>query len=87
METTFNWNVQEKFGGAVFKESGEAGIGVIIRNSRGKVMASLVENFLKPSLFETVELLAARQVVILVKELSFENSIFEYDSKTIIKSF
>ena len=29
METIFNWNVQDKFDGAVFEELGEAGIGVI----------------------------------------------------------
>ena len=49
-------------------------------------MASLAEKFLKPSSVETVELLAARRVIILVQELGFENSIFEGDSKTIINS-
>ncbi|KAL0005237.1 hypothetical protein SO802_012798 [Lithocarpus litseifolius] len=74
------------FDNAVFEESGEAGIGVIIRNSRGKVMASLAEKILKPSSVETVELLAARRAVILVQELGFKNSIFEGDSETVINS-
>ena len=75
------------FDGVVFEESGEVGIGVIIRNSRGEVMASLAKKFLKSSSVETVELLATKQAIILVQELGFENSIFEGDFETVIIAF
>ena len=44
------------FDGAIFEDSGEIGIGVIIQNSRGEVMTSLAKKILNPTSVEMVEL-------------------------------
>ena len=41
----------------------EAGIGVIIRNPRGEVMAALSEKIQKPPSIEILELLAAKRAM------------------------
>lgn len=43
METPLPGMYKTNFDGAVFEDSGEAKIGVIIRNSRGEIMASLAK--------------------------------------------
>ena len=43
METTFVGIVQDHYNSAVFEESGEARTGVVIRNYKGEVKASLLE--------------------------------------------
>lgn len=52
-----------KFRWATFNKRDEAGIGVIIHNSRGEVMAALSEKIQKPSSAEILELLAAKRAV------------------------
>ena len=88
METPSPGMYKTNFDRAMFEDSGKAGIGVIIRNSRGEVMASLAKKIKNKknnrSSVETVELLAARWAVILVQELDFENSIFEGESEIVI---
>ena len=86
METPSPGMYKTNFDCAMFEDSRKAGIGVIIRNSRGEVMASLAKKKKKinPSSVEIVELLAARWAVILVQELDFENSIFEGESEIVI---
>ena len=86
METPSPGMYKTNFDCAMFEDSRKAGIGVIIRNSRGEVMASLAKKKKKfnPSSVEIVELLAARWAVILVQELDFENSIFEGDFEIVI---
>ena len=51
------------FDGAMFNERDEAGIGVIIRNPRGEVMAAFSEKIQKPHSAEILELLAAKRAV------------------------
>ena len=48
----------------VFGESNSAGIGVVIRNSGGRVLAALSEKILKPQSADLVEILAARRAVL-----------------------
>lgn len=67
------------FDGAVFEDSSEAGIGMVIQNSAGEVMASLSEKIPFPSMVEAVEVLAARCAVKLVQEVGLAESIFEGD--------
>ena len=67
------------FDGAMFNERDEAGIGVIIRNPRGKVMAALSEKIQKPPSVEILELLAAKRAVRFSLETGFNKSIFEGD--------
>ena len=51
------------YDGAVFQETNEAGIGVIIRNQAGKVMATLVQKVRYPQSVECIEAWAAKRAV------------------------
>ena len=78
--------VKVNFDGAMFNERDEAGIGVIIRNPRGKVMATLSEKIQKPPSAEILELLVAKKAVRFSLETGFNKSVFEGDSELVIKS-
>lgn len=56
------------FYGAMFSESDDVGIGVIILNSAGKVMAALSEKIQEPPSVMTCQLLAARRAVQFTKD-------------------
>ena len=72
------------FDGALFEE-GEVGIGVVARNHRGKVMASLsLWKNTNSSSVVTLEMLAARRAILYAQELGIGKSIFEGDSKIVI---
>ncbi|XP_030963604.1 uncharacterized protein LOC115984727 [Quercus lobata] len=62
-----------------------AGLGVVVRNSEGAVLAALSEKIVKPQSAELVEILAARRAVLFSSESGFHNSIFEGDSSSVIK--
>ncbi|KAL0013621.1 hypothetical protein SO802_000690 [Lithocarpus litseifolius] len=64
----------------------EAGLGVVIRNSRGQVMVALSEKIKKPPSVVALELLAARRAAVSVFETGFQNSVFEGDSLAVVKS-
>ena len=74
------------FDGAMFEENDNAEIGIIVRNSRGKVMAALSEKIPKPSLVEMLEMLATRRAVKFVQEIGLHDPIFEGDSLVGIKA-
>ena len=57
------------YDGAVFEESGEAGIGVVVRNGNGEVLAALLEKIPYPGTVELVEILVAKRVVRFIVEL------------------
>ncbi|XP_050290308.1 uncharacterized protein LOC126728547 [Quercus robur] len=78
--------MKTNFDGALFGESDQAGLGVVIRNSEGQVMATLLEKIQKPHSVQSVELLTARRAVTFCIETGFQNSIFEGDSELVIKS-
>ena len=69
------------FNGAVFADTREAGIGVVIRNSKG-----LSEKISNPSSIALLEFLAARRVALFISEVGLDNSILEVDSEVIINS-
>ena len=71
------------YDGAVFAESEEAGIGVIIRDVKGLVIVALAEKIPYPSSVEVLEALAARRVARFVVELSLTVSKFEGDSEVV----
>ena len=77
--------VKVNFDGALFGESDCAGLGVVVYNSEGAVLAALSEKIMKPQSAELVEILAARRAVLFSSELGFHNSIFEGDSSSVIK--
>ena len=74
------------FDGAMFGESDEAGLRVVIHNTEGQVMAALPEKIKKPHSVQIVELLATRRAVKFSIETGFCHAIFEGDSEVIIKS-
>lgn len=76
--------VKTNFDGAMFVESDQAGIGVVVRNNRGQVMVALAEKIPKPASTETLKVLAARRAVQFIHELGFVHSIFEGDAETVI---
>ncbi|XP_023918538.1 uncharacterized protein LOC112030088 [Quercus suber] len=80
-----NW-IKTNFDGAVFKERAETGLGSIIRNDRGLVMATLTQIIPLPTFVEMVEVLAARRALIFAKELGFEKVILEGDSEIAIRA-
>ena len=74
------------FDGAVFRDEEKAGIGVIIRNSQGMVMASLSQKISLPQTVVELETLAATRAMEFSIELGFSKVIIEGDSETVIKA-
>ena len=74
------------FDGAIFAEEGLAGLGVVIRNGHGLIMASLTQQI--PLLGSVIELevLVAWKALELTIELGFDNITLEGDSEVLIKS-
>ena len=65
----------------------EAGIGVIVRNDRGEMLAVLSVKIPYLGSVVLVEVLAARKGVQFIMELGITQSIFEGDSKIVYKAF
>ena len=74
------------FDGAVFKEKGEAGIGVVVRDSHGMVIASLTEKIQLPSSSDEVEALAAVRAMTLAMDLNLPSFIVKGDSEVVISA-
>ncbi|XP_050263892.1 uncharacterized protein LOC126708117 [Quercus robur] len=74
------------YDGAVFSESREVGIGVVVRNAKGKVIAALAEKILYPSSVEVLEALAARRAVKFIVELGIAGSDFKGDSELVCRA-
>ncbi|KAK9983869.1 hypothetical protein SO802_033394 [Lithocarpus litseifolius] len=62
------------------------GLGVIIRNNLGQVLASLSEQIQLPFSSDLVEALAAARAISFAQELNFSNFILEGDSELVIKA-
>ncbi|XP_075670417.1 uncharacterized protein LOC142640223 [Castanea sativa] len=78
-----NW-VKINFDGATFAASSSAGLGAIIRNDLGLVMAAFTQPIPLPTSVEMVEVLAARSALCFAKDLGFSKLIVEGDSKIAI---
>lgn len=74
------------FNEAMFDDTNEVEIGVVIQNSHVEVMASLSEKIHKPSLVTVLELLAARRAVLFVREIDLHQIVLEGDSEFVISS-
>ena len=72
--------VKINFDGAIFQEKDEAGLGAIIRNDHGLVMAALTQVIPLPTSVEMVEVLAARRALSFAHELGFDHIILEGNS-------
>ena len=79
-------SVKTNYDGAMFAESNMAGIGVVVRNSEGRVLAALSEQIVKPPSVEILELLAARRAVSFTAESGFDQLICEGDSESVVNS-
>ncbi|KAL0009466.1 hypothetical protein SO802_010968 [Lithocarpus litseifolius] len=78
--------LKANFDGAIFQDRNEAGIGIIIRNDHGLVMAALTQVIPLPTSVEIVEVLAARRALIFAYELGFNRIILEGDSEIAIRA-
>ena len=78
--------VKTNFDGAIFEDLQEAGIGVIIRNSKGEVLAALSKRIPTPSSVVILESFAARRAVQFIHEIGLRSSIFNCDSTTSISA-
>ena len=74
------------FDGAVFRETDEAGLGVVVCDHQGKVMASMFEKIKLPSSSNEVEALAAMRAISFALELHLPSIIVEGDSELIIST-
>ena len=74
------------FDGAVFSDLDAAGLGVVIRDSRGRVIGALAERIPIPTSPAIVEALACWRAMVFAKELSLLDAIFEGDAELIIKA-
>ena len=72
---------ETNFDSAMFHDSGEAGLGLVIWNHEGEVMAGLSEKIPFPPSVTQLELIVARRVALLVQEVGLRNSILEGDWK------
>lgn len=74
------------FDGATFKDKNLTGLGGVIRNDKGLVMAAFTQIIPLPTSIETVEVLAARSALVLALELSLNQVQLEGDSEIIFKA-
>ena len=72
--------IKINFDGAVFKDDERAGIGMVVRDSHGLVLASLSQNIPLPHSVVTLETLAACRALEFSLELGFDKAILEGDS-------
>ena len=77
-------SVKTNFDGAIFEELDAAGVGVVVRNSSGELLAALSEIIPLPSSILALETIAARRAVSFLHELGLDSSIFEGDSESSI---
>ena len=78
--------VKISFDGAVFSASNLSGIGVVIRDSNGAVLASCSQKIPQAYKAEVIEALAALEALSSVFELGFRSAILEGDSLGLIQA-
>ncbi|KAK7834714.1 hypothetical protein CFP56_024174 [Quercus suber] len=72
------------FDGAIFESSGRVGLGVVVREAEGMVIATLSPNIQLPSSVDLVEALAAWHALILAQEINLAHLVVEGDSLKVI---
>uniref|UniRef100_A0A2N9H8G1 RNase H type-1 domain-containing protein n=1 Tax=Fagus sylvatica TaxID=28930 RepID=A0A2N9H8G1_FAGSY len=73
------------FDGAIFKESNAGGIGVVIRDNAGMVIATLSQKVHGTHTVEMIEALAAKRAIIFAKEVGVADVEFEGDAENVIR--
>ena len=79
-------SLKVNFDGALFKDIGKVGLGVVIRNNQGQAIASLSEQIPLPFSSDVVEALAAARAISFARELGCFSFILEGDSDVVIKT-
>jgi ribonuclease HI len=72
------------FDGAIFKESKSRGIGVVIQDNTGMVIATLNQKVHGTHMVEMIKALAARRAIIFAKEVGIDDVEVEGDAETVI---
>ena len=78
--------VKVNYDGAIFQNSYDAGLGVVIRDHTGQAIAALSQKIKYPHSVEATEGLAARRAVQFVVDLGLSEAKFEGDSTTITEA-
>ena len=71
---------------AVFRDSNNAGIRAVIRDSEGRMIASLVEKIPLAQIVANVEAAVARRTILFAKDLNLSSIILEGDSEIITRA-
>ena len=71
--------------GVIFNKLNCAGLGIVIRNSEGSVIAALSEKVTLPPSVDDLEAVAWRRLVTFAMELGLQEVIFEGDSEVVYK--
>ena len=74
------------FDGTTFKDINKAGVGIVIRDGFGQVLASLLKHIQLPYSLDLVEAMAAARAIYFTAELGFSSYVLEGDSELIIKA-
>lgn len=74
------------YDGAMFTKLGEVGIGIVVRNEKGEVMASIAKKIPSPESIEMLEALAARRAAIFSVELGLHQVVIKGDSEIVFKA-
>ncbi|XP_075633501.1 uncharacterized protein LOC142605960 [Castanea sativa] len=86
LHALFSPLVKVNFDGAVFQDLGEVSSGVVVRDSQGKVLASMSEKILLPHSVADVEAMATVLAINFALNLSLTSVIIKGDSEIIIKA-
>ena len=78
--------VKVNFDGAVFSDSNKSGVGVVIRDNNGDVLASFSEKIFQAYKVEETEALVALKALTFAHELGFQNVIIEGDVLGLIQA-
>uniref|UniRef100_A0A2N9F5C6 RNase H type-1 domain-containing protein n=1 Tax=Fagus sylvatica TaxID=28930 RepID=A0A2N9F5C6_FAGSY len=73
------------FDGAIFRDSNTGGLGVVIRDNTGMVIATLSQKVTGNHTVEMIEALAARRAIRFAMEVGVTNAEFEGDAETVIR--
>jgi hypothetical protein len=73
------------FDGAIFKESNTGGLGVVIRDYTGMVIATLSQKVHGTHIVEMIEALTTRRAILFAKEVGVFDAEFEGDAETVIR--
>lgn len=74
------------FDAAIFDRTSSVGIGVVFRDHSGSIIAALSQRIESFHLVELAEALATRRAVMLAKELSLVDVIFESDCLRVVQA-